>query len=167
MPRPGGIRKGSTVYDFFDYSAAQFLDSLAQEYAARGYSVSYLPFAYSADWLPIAVGAREVRVIQIENDSDFILTHKAAVGFDNAGATLERPNAIIEERIDTSQRSLQNQAFHVANGFGTGPRPQTLFKPLVLSAKTSLSITAENVDAVILRLRLSYLGVKAFLAPLR
>jgi hypothetical protein len=154
------------MFDFYDFTTAQFLDALADTYETRGYRVQYLPFVYSVDYFPLNANDQQSRQVEINADADFICTALTYVANVVGGAGLVLPLVTASVVIDNNQRSLTNVPTVLGNLYGTGPRPGNLFKPLVLPANSTLTITLQNqASGVNYEIRLSHVGVKAFLFP--
>lgn len=151
------------MIDFTDFNITNWLDTLAHEYRRNNYDVSYQPFTYGADYLPIAANALRVqRIVQIDHDADFILCYQTFAAFTAAGITLPAPNLTVELDDQSSQRQLQNQPTHLLGTFGTGRRPYIYIKPLTLRARSSLGVVVSNLTATATNLHLSFTGVKAY-----
>jgi hypothetical protein len=153
------------MYDFYDFSAAQFLDSLADLYETRGYAVQYLPFTYSVDWFPLASLATDSRQVEINADADFVCCSLMQIAHDVNGNAIIVPRMLVTVTVDNNQRQLTSRPTPVGNLYGTGPRPGLLFKPLVLPANSTVTISLDNIDEADRNVRLSHVGVKAFLFP--
>lgn len=153
------------MFDFYDYSSARFLDSLADLYEKQGFVVQYLPFAYSVDFSPLGTGG--TRVVEIGADADFVCTMFNGVVFDRGSGQMILGRMLVSITVDNNQRQLTNQPTTLQCVYGTGPRPGQLFKPLVLPANSTMTITLDNLDSDDRVVKLSHVGVKAFLAPAR
>jgi hypothetical protein len=149
--------------DFLDFNLTHYLDALAGEYRANGYDVVYQPFHYGADFLPLAASATQSVTVLIDHDSDFILSNQQVAAFDVNGDNVGLPNVLCTITSDTSQRQLQSQAIPVISLFGTGQRPHLLFKPLLLPSKSSFTAKLQNLNPILVNVRLTFSGVKAFL----
>lgn len=147
--------------DFLDFNLTRWLDHQSALYRRRGYEVSYLPFVYGADFLPVT-NVAAIQTVTIDHDSDFFWCMSTASAFTAAGAGTNNPNATILITADSSQRQIMNQRTALTNIFGTGLRPHRLIKPMLLPAKTTLSVEAVTVTGADQNLRLSFIGVKAF-----
>ena len=152
------------MFDFYDYSSASFLDALADLYEKRGFAVQYLAFVYSVDFNPLAAGTTAIQTVEIGADADFVATMFNGVIFDTLGG-LVLARLLVSVTVDNNQRQLTNQPTTLQNVYGTGPRPGQLFKPLVLPANSTMTVTLTNVDDVDYNVKLSHCGVKAFLVP--
>ncbi len=151
--------------DFQDFNVTHFLDALAATYRANGIRVDYLPFVYGADFLPISGNTTARQTVTIDHDSDFILCAQTNVTTNAAtGVGVQFPTDLARIILSTGQRQLQNQATPVPSIFGTAQRPYTLYKPLVLPAKSSFEVELQRQGADNYNSRFSFLGVKAFLA---
>lgn len=148
---------------FLDFNLAHYLDALREDYQQQGYDVSYLPFVYTADFLPLAASGTDTETVTIDHDSDFILGKQTFAVFDTDGVGIEFPNFTARIIVTTSQRQLQNQATHALNLFGSAQRPNVLYKPLVLSSKATFAIEATDLSGAASNIRLAFHGVKAFL----
>lgn len=146
------------------YGLTNYLVALAQEYRARGFSVTYQPFVYGADWLPLAASGTASRVVTIEHDADFVWCFNTQTVF-TVAAFVQNPNILLRFTSETSQRQFQNAQTHMLNVCGTGQRPFPWYKPVVFSAKSSFTIEAQDLSATEQSIRLGFHGVKAFLAP--
>lgn len=149
--------------DFLDFNLTHFLDALAAEYRAKGYDVAYQPFHYGADFVPLAASATQNTVVLIDHDSDFILSNQQFAGFDANGDAVLFPNVLATITSDTSQRQMQSEPVPLVSIFGTGQRPHLMFKPLIIPAKSSFTVTLQNLVATAVNIRLTFSGVKAFL----
>jgi hypothetical protein len=153
------------MFDFYDFTTAQFLDALADVYEARGYRVQYLPFVYSVDFIPLNGNDEQSRQVEINADADFICTALTYVANVTGASALTLPIVVASIVIDNNQRALTNVFTLLGNLYGTGPRPGNLFKPLVLPANSTMTVTLQNQAQDGLEIRLSHVGVKAFLFP--
>jgi hypothetical protein len=151
------------MFDFYDFTSAQFLDALADLYEAKGYAIQYLPFTYSVDFFPIGANATATRNVEINADADFVCTAFSHIAHDAAGVNIILPRVLLTLTIENNQRQLVNVPTVLGNLYGTGPRPGNLFKPLVLPANSTMSILATNLDNADRNIRLSHVGVKAFM----
>lgn len=151
------------MYQFLDFNTAHYLDALREDYAAQGYDVAYLPFTYTADFLPLAASATQTTTVTIDHDSDFILGKQTMTVFDGDGAGIEFPNFLARLIVETSQRQLQNRLTHALNLFGSAQRPNIYYKPLVLAAKSTFTVEAQDLSGADATIRLAFAGVKAFL----
>jgi len=155
------------MFDFYDYSSARFLDALADLYEKQGYAVSFLPFTYSCDFLPLLGQTTASRTVEIGADADFVATMFNAVTYDATpgdNGELIMARLLCSVVVDNNQRSLTNIPTTIQNVYGTGPRPGQLFKPLILPANSTMTVQLQNVDLGDYNVRLSHVGVKAFLA---
>ena len=149
--------------DHATFNLTDFLDSLGAEYRARGFAVQYQPFVYPCDFLPLPASADVTGTVNVDQDADFILAQQAAAVFLADGTYVPNPNITVEIRPATSQRQLQSNPVNLGNVFGTGERPHLLFKPLVLAARSSMTVRLVDLSATLQYVRLSFEGVKAFL----
>lgn len=148
--------------EYLDYNLSHYLDALAAEYARDGFTVQYQPFSYPADFLPLAASAEQTVQVAIDQDADFVLAQQTITAFETDGTDVLAPNLTVQLRPTSSQRQLQTNPVHVGNVFGTGERPHLYFKPLVLSARSSLQVTLTNLVATAYNVYLNFEGVKAF-----
>jgi hypothetical protein len=144
-----------------------FLVALAEEYRARGFDVAYQNFVYGADFLPLAANATDSRVVTIEHDSDFILCAQTQTVF-TALTYVLNPNVLTQTMSESSQRAFQNQNAHLLNTYGTGQRPFLWPKPIVFEAKSAFTVQCTDLSGTVggQNIRLSFIGVKAFLREL-
>lgn len=154
------------MFDFYDYCSARFLDALGDLYEKQGYVVSYLPFTYSCDFMPLLAGSTATRTVEIGADADFVATMFNGAIFDATPGvgSLIMGRVLASITVDNNQRQLTNIPTTLQCLYGTGPRPGQLFKPLILPANSTMTVTLTNIDANDYNVRLSHVGVKAFLA---
>ena len=152
------------MLDFLDFHMTSWLDAFRAQYRARGFDVTYWPFVYGAEFLPLVANTTQQTTVTIDQDADFILCLQTFASFSDAGAVQAAPNVLINLRLDTSQRFLMSQPVHLINIFGTGERPHQLFKPLLMPAKTTMNVEADSDSVANSNLRLSFIGVKAYLS---
>jgi hypothetical protein len=153
------------MYDNNDFHQTYWLDALAADYRAKGFSVSFQPFVYGTDFLPIAIGATVTNPVTIDRDADFIWTGSTFAAFNPADAVTDPgPQMTVRHRLATSQRFLENAPVHLTTVYGTGERQYLWFKPLLLPAKSVVQVTVFNGVGVARNLHLSWIGVKAFIS---
>jgi hypothetical protein len=151
------------MIDFLDFNLTNYLDTIAAQYRARGFDIFYLPFVYAADFLPIVAGTTATQIVTIDQGADFVWCYQTFACFTVAGVATGSPDMTCRVTVDSSQRQIMSQAIHLTSFFGTGQRPHRLFKPVVLTAKSSMTVEVTNGTAANQNLRLSFAGVKAFL----
>lgn len=152
------------MLDFLDFHMTSWLDAFRAQYRARGFDVAYWPFIYGAEFLPLVGNTTQQTQVTIDHDADFILCTQTFASFTTIGAAVTAPNILINLRLDTSQRFLMSQPVHLTTIFGTGERPHVLYKPLLMPAKTTMNVEADSEQASDNVLRLSFIGVKAYLS---
>lgn len=153
--------------DWLDFNYVHFLDALAAEYREQGYLVHYLPFVYGADFLPLTANATLPISTVIDHDADFVLCYQNFVASVQAtGANVASPNVLAQQILETSGRRLQDKPTQIVNIFGTGQRPAVLFKPLVIPARSTISLVLQDLGGVTINIRASYIGVKAYVQDL-
>jgi len=155
------------VLDYFDFSQSRQLAKRKAELQRTGYKVTYWPFVYPADFLPLLGNTVLPSNVDIDGDAPFIWCASTFSAFSTAGASLTAPNVLIRLRPETIQRELMSNQVHLISVFGTGERPHLLYVPLELPAKSVLSVEADSETATDINLRLSFIGVKMFLKKLR
>lgn len=152
------------MFDFYDFTAAGFLDSLGDLYEKKGYAVQYLPFVYSVDFFPLTASSIASRQVEINADADFVCCALSYIAHTSTGNNIVLPRVLLSLVIDNNQRALTSVPTALGNLYGTGPRPGNLFKPLILPANSTMTINAQNLDSADRNIRLSHVGVKAFLS---
>ncbi len=153
--------------NWLDFNYVHFLDALAEEYRAQGYLVHFQPFTYGADFLPLTLLTTQSVTTVIDHDADFVLCFQnfaATVAATNAN--LAAPNSLAQQILETSGRRLQDRPTHILNIFGTGQRPAVLFKPIVIPARSTISLELQDLGGITLDIRISYVGCKAYVSPL-
>ena len=154
--------------DFSDFHLTYWLDAIALEYRQRGFSVTYQPFAYGADFRPLSsLSTGTIQTTTIDRDADFIWCENSYVAYTTAGANQIQPDLLVQHTAVSSQRDLENQPVHLMNVYGTGERPFIWTKPIVVSAKSAITVVLSSNVAADLNVSLTWLGVKAFLTRLR
>lgn len=146
---------------------ATYLDEIAASYEARGYRVQFLPFFYSAAWLPLVTATTQSQTITIDHDSDFICTQLGQSVHDTATPPVFdiQPRIQVRFILGTAQKRLDNIPIILPTAWGFGGQPTILAKPLVLPAKTTVELELEAVNGIPDRnVNLTLGGVKAFLS---
>jgi hypothetical protein len=151
------------VLDYFDFSQSRQLAKRKAELARSGYKVTYRPFVYAVDFLPLTGNTTVSTPFTVDGDAPFIWCAATFSAFTAAGAAQSAPNILLRLRPETSQRELMSAQVHLISLFGTGERPHLLFVPMELPAKSALSVEADSETATDINLRLSFIGVKVFL----
>lgn len=124
-------------------------------------------FDYMADFVGTTVltagGTVNVNV-QIQSDSDFLITSAALLASDTAQTTFLPILPALVLLTDTgSGRQIMNTAEHVANYFGTGQLVRVLDRPYFITAAATLAVQLQNLDAVNARVaRIAFHGAKIF-----
>ena len=125
-------------------------------------------FVYTASLASLGVGASLSTVVNIENDSSFILD-KMAYMVDIAGAAQTESTKIIPLvtvaiQDSGSGRLLQSSAVPISAIAGNGELPFVLPQPRVFTANSTISFTFANESAaeVYRNLRLMLIGRKVF-----
>jgi len=154
------------MLDYFDFSQSRQLAKRKAELQRSGYKVTYWPFVYAADFLPILGNTVSPVNVTIDGDAPFIWCASTFSAFTTAGAAQTAPNILIRLRPETIQRELMNAQVHLISAFGTGERPHMLYLPLELPAKSVLSVEADSETVTDINLRLSFIGVKVYLKRL-
>lgn len=151
------------MLDYFDMSQSRQLAKRKAELERAGYQVTYWPFVYAADYLPLLGNTTVQTNVTIDGDAPFIWCAATFSAFSTAGAPQTAPNILIRMRPETIQRELMNNQVHLISVFGTGERPHLLYVPLELPAKSVLSVEGDSETATDINLRLSFIGVKVFM----
>lgn len=144
---------------------AQLIDSLRSLIGAK--SVLRDPFVYSTTFTALAAGGNATNNINIQADSDFLIqaqTYHANVA--NAGQTESNftyPLATVLLTDSGSGRQFMDAAISIPEIFGNGQFPFVLPQPKLMSARSTLVVTATNYDAAqTYNIRLAFIGVKLF-----
>lgn len=121
-------------------------------------------FLYTAEFLPLAASAAASFRIQMQADSDYLLT--ALTGnVKNADAdetVIASPAITIEILSSASGRILMDRAVAWDALIGTAERPYILPTPKTFSANSQITINVVNFVAATKRVRLSLHGYKLF-----
>lgn len=155
------------MYDFPDFHLTYWLDAIALEYRRRGFNVKYQPFVYGADFRPILSTVTAQATTTIDSDADFIWCQSTYVAFTPAGANQIAPDLLVQHTAVSSQRDLENGFVHMLNVYGTGERPFLWAKPLVVAAKSAITVAVTNNAGADLNVSLSWIGVKAYITRLK
>lgn len=122
-------------------------------------------FTYNADFVPLAASQTATVNIQIQSDSDFLVTSVARVATDSPAQTtaLAFMPATLLITDTGSGRQLMDRATHLENWFGTGQFVRVLDQPFFIRASSTLSVTLANLDTANARvIRLAFHGAKVF-----
>lgn len=127
----------------------------------------YVYEAQTTAGTPLAAGATQNDVINIEADSDFIL-QKLAYQCDIAAAaftdsTRPIPNVTVQ-LVDTgSGRQLMQNPIPIPSIFGTGELPQVLTNPRKFLRNSTIQVAFTNFDAAAAyTIRLAFIGYKIY-----
>ncbi len=151
------------MLDYFDFSQSRQLAKRKAELQRQGYKVTFRPFVYPSDFLPLTGNTTDSDVVTIDGDAPFIWCASTFSAFTTAGVAQTAPNILIKLRPESVQRELMNNQVHLISIFGTGERPHQLYIPLELPAKSALSVDVDSDTADDINLRLSFIGVKVFI----
>ncbi len=150
------------MIDYFDFSQSRQLAKRKADLQRSGYRVTFWPFVYAADFLPLTGNTTDSRNVDIDGDAPFVWCAATFSAFSTAGAPLTAPNILLRIRPETIQRELMSAPVHLISAFGTGERPHQLYVPLELAPKSVLTVEADSETATDINLRLSFIGVKLF-----
>lgn len=125
-------------------------------------------FTYNADFVGTTVlgAGQTVTVnIQVQADSDFVITSLAKVATDSPGQTVLvafMPATVL--LTDTgSGRQIMDRPAHIENYFGTGQFARVMDRPYFIRASSTLGVTLQNLDTVNARaVRCAFHGAKIF-----
>lgn len=125
------------------------------------------PFTYTALFIGLAAGANATFNINIQADSDFLIQAQAYhANTANAAQTASNfvyPLATVLLTDSGSGRQFMDAAVSIPAIFGNGQFPFVLPQPKLMSARSTLVVTAANYDAAAAyNLRLYFIGVKLF-----
>ena len=152
-----------------DYPINSWLEAYRAEERKQGRDVSFEPFAYNAEFVPLGVNATLQQVNATDADSGFAVFKTMQVAF-NSASNIYVPfgDVVIQIIQDASGRAMQDRPTHLINLFGRGSRPFEWIRPMLIGPKSSwTTIATNNSSTVGLNLRLSYWGVKVFYRPLQ
>lgn len=124
-------------------------------------------FAFGVDIVPLGASGTVSKAIQVDQDGDFLLCELAGIATAvGAPQTLVSPvGVLISFLVGGSGRNLQSTAIHFENLFGSGELPHYLPYPKLLPRSSAVTITAQNLTATAMDLRLSLGGFKIFNFP--
>lgn len=124
-------------------------------------------FVYSASFSALANGSSDTETINIQADSDFVVSKMtyfadiaAAVQTDSSRVI---PLCTMQITDSGSGRNLMDSAQPISNIMGTGDLPFILPNPKLFLARSNITITVANFSAATTyNLRLSFIGHKKF-----
>jgi|SRR6185436_9699472 len=118
---------------------------------------------FVAENTTLAGNASTTSTFNVDGDSDFFWTKFAYFAMDNDGAFVASPLVDIVVTDTTSGRDLMSSQVPLTSIGGTGQLPFILPVERFIAAKSTIKVSYYNVGAVTLsRLRLSFIGIKAF-----
>lgn len=156
------------MFRMHEYPINNFLDQLKAKYREAGKDVTFIPFAYNADFLPLNLSSSLPFVNTTDYDSDFLVLAQLQTTFTTAGVFTANPQITARITHEVSGRRFEDRDTALSNIFGRGTRPFYLIRPMEFPAKTSWTTTLTNQDSVNnFNVRLTYWGVKAVPTPFR
>lgn len=139
------------------------LDDLTR--AARAGSVYLDPFSYTVTYNTLGALANVPVNIQIQADSDFVITKTMLCAYTAASVFLVNPDYLVSFFDSGSGRQLQDNPVHVHNIMGTAERPFIWSEPKLIKGSSTFIVTTQNLTAVAARVDLLFHGFKVFYVP--
>ena len=136
-------------------------DQAKQQNGRPALAIDY--FVYSATFAPIALSATEQRQVNINGDSAFCILSAVLVESATDNTTFLAVAPLLVRLTDEgSGRNLSDNAIHASNWFGTAEQPKYWDIPKILAPNSTLTIEAQNLEAVARNARFAFHGFKIF-----
>lgn len=128
---------------------------------AKGLAIDY--FVYGTDYTPLAASTTTVNNINIDGGSAFCILSGVLVETDTGNTVFLAQAPLLLDLSDTgSGRKFSNTPIHASNWLGTAELPKYWDVPKVLSPNTTLSVSAQNLEATARNVRIAFHGFKIF-----
>lgn len=128
---------------------------------AKGKAFDY--FAYTAEWLPLLPNQSASRIVQMENDSAFVIMSTVLVETSEDDLTNLAFRPLLSNiKALQSGRTLSDNPVHVDNWYGTAENPNYWDFPKILTPSTAIQVTMSNLEATARNVRLAFRGIKIF-----
>ena len=131
------------------------------------------PYFYRVQYLPLTASLTSIVEFTVESDSDFVCLGANAVVTDTSDVAIAAaantfdpfnpPFLVTIKHSGSGGQNLMNAGVAFANIFGTGRDPYYWPVPKVFGARSVVSTTLENLVATDRRIRIAYVGFKAYL----
>lgn len=130
------------------------------------------PYWYRVQFIPLAASATAIAEFTVESDSDFVCLGANAVVTDTVDATIAavanafdpfNPPFLATIRHTGPGQNLMNSSVAFANIYGTARDPYYWPIPKIFPSRAVVQTTLENLVATDRRIRIAYVGFKAYL----
>lgn len=163
---PVVILEAGNLMDDFQRRALDIADtsSYLALYARSGQSILGIDyFGYNCEIDNLAAGASGQALVQIQSDSDFVLTYLSANGLVTAtGATLGFLNATTQITDTGTGKTFFNQPALMGLVFGLSGYPFLLPAPRLIAPNTNIKFDITNLTATANTYYISMLGARIY-----
>lgn len=131
------------------------------------------PFFYRVQFLPLTASVTAIAEFTVESDSDFICLGANAVVTDTSDASIagtangfdpfNPPFLVSIKHSGSGGQNLMQNPIAFANIFGSGRDPYYWPIPKVFGPRSVVTTTIENLVGTDRRIRIAYVGFKAYL----
>lgn len=119
-------------------------------------------FVYSCFFDPLAASDSDQRTIQINEDAGFLICGMVRTGRDTGTHALTTPAVTLNITDNGSGRELFDNDQDIENIAGTAQLPAIWPYPKLVKRSSSLLVSANNLVATAIDLRLALIGFKIF-----
>lgn len=118
-------------------------------------------FSYNAAIENVATGATGQATVQVQSDSDFVMTYMSAQVI-SAGAVVGNPLLTVQVTDTGTGKTFFSSEVFMSLAFGSGGFPFLLPAPRVIAPNTNLLVNLTNTSAATYTTYFSFFGVRVY-----